>query len=187
MGITLAAALTACSGGDEPPPITSTKSSTGTVSGSSRSTTTTPAPATRTVVVPPEATKHTEAGAKAFVTYFVEQMSTSAYEADSSIIGALSGPRCKGCGTLIDFADELKAKGQHVDRQSVQLRGQIVMPNSRPDRYIIDALIEDRPSRIVDSQGKTVSNESGEKFTLRSTVSWSADAWVMDENLLVTN
>ena len=79
---------------------------------------TTAPPTTAAVAIPPEATKHTEEGAKAFVKYFVDQMSTSAYEADSSAVARLSSSSCKGCTTLIAFADDLKAKGHHVDRRS---------------------------------------------------------------------
>ena len=114
-------------------------------------------------------------------------MGLSAYQADSALVATLSGPNCHGCKTLIDYADELKAKHHHVDQQSLRLHGQIVYPNSTPDRYIIDALIEDQPSKIVDLQNVTVSNQAGEKFTLRNTVSWSAGGWVMSENLLVKN
>lgn len=147
----------------------------------------TPSTTPAKIILPPAATAHTEDGAKAFVTFFVEQMGQSAYQADSAVVAALSGPNCRGCKTLIDYADELKAKDHHVDRQSLRLHGQIVYPNSTPDRYIIDALIEDQPSKIVDLQNTTVSNQAGEKFTLRNTVSWSAGGWVMSENLLVKN
>jgi hypothetical protein len=171
------------------PPSASRSPSTGATVGAPTRTTAgiTPKATPTKVILPPAATAHTEDGAKAFIAFFVDQMSKSAHEADSSTMAQLSGPRCRGCKTLIDYADELKAKGQHVDRESVRLHGQIVFPDSTADRYIIDALIESQPSKVVDFQGRTVSNDAGEKFTLRNTVSWSAGAWVMSDNLMVMN
>lgn len=135
--------------------------------------------------VPAAARAHTEEGAKAFAEFYVEKVSESGYTADSSDLKAISEPTCKGCAVFIELADELKADGHHVDRKSIVLKGLMVRPDSTQDRMVIDCLVEDLPSKIVDANGKTVSDEPGDKLTLRNTVAWKNVGWVIVESLLV--
>jgi hypothetical protein len=189
-GLAAALAVTSCSdGADAEPTPTSAGSSSSTSSSASSSSTasssSSTSSSTATVNVPAAARAHTEAGAKAFAAYYVQAVSRSGFTADSTELRAITRPSCKGCAVFVELADELKADGQHVDRKSIVLRDQMVRPNSTRDRVIVDCLIEDLPSKIVDSKGKTVSNEPGEKLTLRNTLVWEAGRWVVSESLMV--
>ena len=109
-------ALAACTGGGESPP-SATSSTTSSSSSSTTSSTTTQSPsATKTVALPPEATKHTEAGAKAFAKYFVSVLDDSQVSADPTALKAVSGEACKGCKVYIDMSHDLAVKGQRQQR-----------------------------------------------------------------------
>jgi hypothetical protein len=190
LGITLAAASTACTGGDDPPATRSTSSSGS--SGSPRAsatspTTTTPSSTTRTVAVPPEATKHTEAGAKAFAKFYVAQADDALVTADSSKVKAVANESCKGCKVFIDWADELKRQGRHHANTSFTVSGQLVRPDSTDNRYVIDILIDEAGVDVVDQGGTRVASEPAQTATLRTTLSWSASTWSVTESLLVKN
>jgi hypothetical protein len=188
VGVAAALALSGCSdgAGAQTGPTSSGPSTSATTSATASSSSTTSRPSsTAAVSIPAAARAHTEEGAKAFAKFYVEKVSESGYTADSSDLRAISEPTCKGCGVFIELADELKADGHHVDRESIVLRGLMIRPDSTEDRMVIDCLVEDLPSRIVDSNGKTVSEEPGDKLTLRNTLVWKDAGWVVVESLLV--
>lgn len=190
VGAAAAVLLAGCSGGAgaQPgpssggPPLSSTTS---TSTASASPTTTASRSGTASVAIPAAARAHTDEGAKAFARFYVEAVSESGLTADSTTLHAITDPNCKGCRVFIDLADELKAERQHVDRKSIQLRGLSVRPDSSPNVVVIDCLVEDLPSKIVDENGSVVSVERGDKLTLRNTVKWSVDRWIVAESLLV--
>jgi hypothetical protein len=137
------------------------------------------------VTIPAAAREHTPEGAKAFAAFYIASVSESGFTANASTLRAVSAPTCKGCQVFIEFAEELRAADQHVDRKSMRLNGMAVRPDSTADLVIVDCLVEDQPSRIVDSRGGVVSNEPGEKLALRISVKWLERGWIVAESLLV--
>ena len=123
-------------------------------------------------------------GAKAFAAFYIASVSESGFTANASTLRAVSAPTCKGCQVFIEFAEELRAADQHVDRKSMRLNGMAVRPDSTADLVIVDCLVEDQPSRIVDSRGGVVSNEPGEPCA--SHIGQVARTrWIVAESLLV--
>ncbi|MGL5819248.1 MAG: DUF6318 family protein [Phycicoccus sp.] len=144
----------------------------------------TPLP-TRTVFVPPEAEAQTKEGAIRFLEYFIEQGARASAEADSSTIRQISGPKCSGCKTFIRLADELKEKGQRVDRDDLKLRGQVTLPNSTEDRYVFNALLEALASNTIKESGEVVQKNQGGKSTLQTTITWDGAQWFVEDARLV--
>jgi hypothetical protein len=137
------------------------------------------------VTIPAAAKQRTPDGAKAFASFYIASVSESGFTADASTLKALSISTCKGCQVFIEFADELRAANQHVDRKSMRLTDMAVRPDSTANLIIVDCLVEDQPSRIVDSRGRVVSNEPGDRFALRISVKWIDSGWAIAESLLV--
>ena len=182
--------LAGCTGANADPTPSGSAASSGSQTPSSSPTSPSTATATSpngtaSVIVPAAARVHTDEGAKAFARFYLDAVSESGQSADSTTLKAITEPTCKGCQVFIDFADELKAQKQHVDRKSMRLNSLAVRPDSTSDLVVIDCLVEDQPSKILNEEGAIVSNEPGEKLALRNSVKWTGDRWLVAESLLV--
>jgi hypothetical protein len=135
----------------------------------------------RTVRVPSAATKHTEAGANAFLAFFIEATGVAFRTADSSTLRGISGPKCSGCATSIRLADELKSKGQRLDRDAVVFNGQTTMPTSTDDRYIFDAQIGELASKVIDLSGREISANKPAVAILTTIVAWDGEGWFIED------
>lgn len=180
------ALLVGCTGADDPPDTSPTTGTSSTSSGTTGATSTTPrTPTTAAVVVPPEATKHTEEGAKAFARYYTQQMDEATLAADSGTLRALSAPTCKGCQVSIRIADQLKAKNQRHAALTFKLAGDRLTPNSTATTKVVDVLVVDSGSTTIDSTGNVVSKSAPANLTFRQSVEWRNDGWLLIESVLV--
>ncbi|MGL5852006.1 MAG: DUF6318 family protein [Phycicoccus sp.] len=170
-----------------PPRSTSTGSGSPTPSGSASPTgsgtsTPSPTPSERTVAVPTEAEERTEAGATAFLKFFVRETSEAFWTAESEPIRQISGPKCAACKTFVRLTDELKAKEQRLDeRESVMLKGQQARTDSTANRYVFDALIAETASQIIDTNGTVVKKNTPTKWTMRTTITWDGKQWFVED------
>lgn len=101
-------ALSACNGDDPAEPMSSS-----TPSGSTTAPSTTPAVETPTEpALPKAATKATEAGARAFITYYWDLINYAQVTGDVKRLRAVSGPNCAGCNAGVKgILDVYKAGG----------------------------------------------------------------------------
>ncbi|QGN58321.1 DUF6318 family protein [Nostocoides sp. HKS02] len=168
-----------------PQPTTTATTTTATTASSPPATpisaTTTAAP----VTLPPEATKHTTEGAQAFAAWFIKEADLALVTADASRLTTLTESQCKGCKVFVGWADGLHGEGRHHERPSLSIHRQIVRPESSPDRYVADLLIDEQAVSVLDSLGRVVGSEPSQKVTLRTTVSWHGSCWLVTEALLV--
>ncbi|MDU0314427.1 DUF6318 family protein [Phycicoccus sp. M110.8] len=178
-------ALAACTGGGESPP-SATSSTTSSSSSSTTSSTTTQSPsATKTVALPPEATKHTEAGAVAFAKYFLQVSSEAFVEGDGSTVRALSESSCTGCGAIARAADNEYADGLHPATARFVFRDSNVQPSSSGDLRVIDVIGTERSVAMVDAAGAEKRRTKAEPSWTRSTVRWTGREWVMQDFAVV--
>jgi hypothetical protein len=96
--------------------------------------TATPSPTLTTgpPVIPDAARQHTTAGAKAFVTYYVEAVDYAQQTLDTTPVEAASAPTCVGCTAGIRTIKRIARHGGHVEggEETVSaLRSETVMPN----------------------------------------------------------
>ncbi|MGL4177418.1 MAG: DUF6318 family protein [Dermatophilaceae bacterium] len=143
----------------------------------------TPSPTRSVAVVPDAAREHTQAGAVAFLEYFVDESAEAFSSADSATVREISGPKCAGCKTIIRLADELEAKGQNRDRDAVTLAGYSLALElkSTKDRYVFDALIDERAGYATDRDGNRMQTYKAYKATLRTTVTWDGSQWFIED------
>ena len=126
-GGVLAAVATGCAGGGDDPPPTSSTSSTAsaTASGTSSSPPSSTPPATSSgtsdaaattttaVQIPEAARAHTEAGAEAFVRFFMEQANAAWVQPNASLLPPLSDAGCLSCKDIQATALSLVNNGEH--------------------------------------------------------------------------
>ena len=173
-------ALAGCSGGGEdPPPTTSSTSSSSSTSSTPSATTQSPS-ATKTVALPPEATQHTEAGAKAFAKYYLLGLSEAEFEGDTSRIAPLTGKGCSACLKFIERIETRARQEQHVDRKSLSIETTALVdgdPTGR--RAVIGVLANDAAKKVVNSEGDPIQAISGAKINFEASLEWSATGWAM--------
>ena len=175
-----ALALGACSGGDDPPS-TSTSSSSGS---SSSSTTTTPSStttsaATSPVKLPPEATKHTEKGAEAFVEFYMGQVSEAWTRPDPTLLPPISDPGCLSCKDLQKTATDLKAKGQHYAANPVTVTKVVAIGGAPKGQQYVRLFMDQHKVNVVDANGKVVLTDPAKKLARTAGVIWEGDSWLM--------
>ena len=187
-GAACAVALAGCNGAEAgpTPSESAASSSTSTTTTPTGSTTTSSSPTgTATVTIPAAARERTPEGAKAFAVLYYEVLSDSQFRADSSNLRMLSASSCVACQAFAGKADEMKRRGQHVDSRSLKVDEAIVTPTSIRNGFVVDVLAEDRPSKVVDSDGSVVSESRGAKLTFRTQVIWMTNGWKIADSKLV--
>jgi hypothetical protein len=156
-------------------------STTSSSSSSTTSPTTTQRPsATKTVALPPEATKHTEAGAMAFTKFYLLGLSQAEFEGDASRIAPLTGKDCSACLKFIEQIDTRARQGQHVDRKSLSVETTALIDGDPAGRQaVIGALATDAAKNVVNSDGDPIQAIAGAKINFEASVEWSATGWAM--------
>jgi hypothetical protein len=173
-------AVGACSGGGDPPASSSTTSSSSS-SSSTTSTTTSGAPTTTTATVdlPPEARKHTPAGAEAFVRFFVEQSNEAWTKPDDTLLPPLSDNGCLSCEALQKTSAKLVANKQRYrsDPMTIEEIGAIGGAPSG-QQYVRVIGIQNRVE-VIDSAGKVVLTDPKKGVALTASAVWKEDRWFM--------
>ena len=163
-------ALAACTGGGDSPPTTSSTTSSSSSATSSPSTAQSPS-ATKTITLPPEATKHTEAGAKAFARYYWEQASQSLVTNDASVVGAMAGDECSECAAVVGISSKQQADGVHSNKASYVIKIVRRVDGSK-DRYVVSVAGNEVPVKKLDKTGKVLRTTQAGTFSWATTVEW---------------
>ena len=170
--------LAGCSG-DGDPPATSTSSSS---TSSSSSTTTTPSSTTTSattspVKLPPEATKHTEKGAEAFVEFFVEQSNDAWTKPDSTLLPPLSDPGCLSCQALQKTATNLVAKKQHYVSAPVSNIRTTAIGGAKPGQQMVRMFAKQNKVKVVDAAGELVRTDPAMDLARSVLLTWGSGGW----------
>lgn len=131
--------------------------------------------------LPPEATKHTTEGARAFVRHFFEVLSVAGTRADPGPVGALSTSECRGCQAFITGLEELRKSGQRFDIASITVNLTAVKPGSTPSRTIVLMQGKEAPNKIVAADGSTIASYAGGALLFETAVTWTHTGWRMAE------
>ncbi|KRB73040.1 hypothetical protein ASE01_19895 [Nocardioides sp. Root190] len=173
-----ALALAGCSDDDPPDP----QPSAGTSGTPSPSPSATPTAEPKEPALPDAATKATEAGARAFITYYWDLINYAQVTGDVKALKKVSGPNCTGCSAGLKGISEVYREGGRVEggEYSVQIKklNELDGPSTT---YLLEALL------TADNQAQTIVNADGSEHRSRAgsadiavAVSWSAAAWRME-------
>ncbi|WP_457253100.1 hypothetical protein [Pedococcus sp. P5_B7] len=180
-------ALTGCTSGADDPPATGNGTAvtgvTTTASSSSSPPTTTRSatPATTAAVQIPEAARaHTEAGAEAFVRFFLEQVNVAWTRPQSGLLPPLGDSGCLSCKGFEMEATELVAEHHRYAKApalftKVTAFGGVTKEGRRRVRIIG---VQQRVD-IVDRSGKVVSTDLRKPIAVTAMTMWQGDRWLL--------
>jgi hypothetical protein len=177
-------ALGGCSGGDDPPSTrTTTASSTSSTSSATTPPTATSSTATSAtsspVKLPPEATKHTEKGAEAFVKFYMDQANTAWTTPDTTLLPPLSDTGCLSCKAIQETAVSLKKKGQRYAANPVTVTSVTAFGGAPKGQQYVRLLMDQHKVNVVDSTGKVVLTDPAKKLARTAGVVWKGGTWLM--------
>ena len=178
-------AVSGCAGGGGSPPASSSTAasrttSSGTTTSAPRASTTTTASSTTTPVEIPEAARaHTEAGAEAFVKFFVEQSNVASMTADTSILPPLSDPSCKSCSALQHEVADLKARGHHYLTEPVRISQVTAIGGAPAGQQFVRLQLIQNLADVVDASGKKVSTDPETRLARTTSLKWTGDRWLV--------
>ena len=178
-GLIATLGLAGCTGGGDDPPPSSTTASGGPTrsSPSSGSTTTASSPPTATVAIPAAARAHTEAGAEAFVKFFVEQSNIAWTLPKAGLLPPLSDPGCIACKGLEGTASELAAKKQrYVSEPITQIRTNAV-GGGADGQQMVRLNAKQNKVKVVDSAGAEVRTDPAMDIARTVLLTWGNEQW----------
>ena len=187
------AALAACGGNDGSSGLTSTSSTatssspstTGSAAPTSSSTTdktSTPTATGARANIPEAAMKKTNAGAKAFMTYYHRQLEKAYLEGDPAPLEDLGAKSCNFCNHVVGEADSMKARGTHYEGTFLQTTIQGTAPGKFDGEITVVTRFLEGPSKEVFHTGRKYKDQPGNPaLRVFETVRWSADGWRLVE------
>lgn len=175
-----AVALGGCTGQSEPDPSPSAGSASAT---SSASPSVTPSPSPSVTAsgpeIPPSAREQTEAGAEAFVRFYIAQSARAWVEADASQLAGLATANCATCSNLEETAVDLRADGQKYSAVPIKVISLSVFRRSKAE-VVFDAELREQNVSVVDSKGSVVESFPARTLTSAVAVVWKEGQWWVD-------
>jgi hypothetical protein len=129
--------------------------------------------------IPAAARKHTEAGAEAFVKFFVEQSNVASMRADTTILPSLSVPECQSCQRLQGQVEDLKAKGHHYKSAPVTVSKVTAVDGGQDGQQFVRLQMTQNPAAVVDTRGKTVSTDPRAELARTTSLVWVGERWLI--------
>lgn len=159
-----------------PPPSVSSTST-------SPSVTTTPSPspsATGTGPVIPEAARQqTDAGAEAFIRYYIEQSGLAWTRADPSLLDGLATSRCVTCSNLRDTAAELKSQRRRYTSMPIRVDRVERLFGTRT-RVVFELQLTQPAVSVVTADGDVVDRQDRWVLERAARVVWTEGRWQVD-------
>lgn len=173
-----AGSLTAgCQGGSTSPSPSVSASHSGSASPSvSSSSSPSPSPS---YSVPPEARTHDEAGAMAFVRFYIEQINKAYVTPDDTLLPPLAEPACKSCESIqadaVEYVD-LKRRFNGPAASVVSVRAIQGAPDGQ---QLLTLKLHQLPASVVDQSGAVKSTKEDSTFERGVLLTWKGDRWLI--------
>ena len=192
-GLALALVVTGCSepdvGAGPTPLATPTAGSTSTSPSASPtsppSSTTTPPTASSSI--PAAARAHTNAGAEAFVRYYLSQVNLAWTGPDPSKLEGLASPSCKSCANFAMTARSLQNDGLRYDGAPLRMGLSIILPESTTDIVQLQIINIQEARSIIRANGDVVEVLKRDSSLSQFKLSWMTAAWRVSEVKNVTS
>ncbi len=167
-GLLLAAG---CTGMSDPSPSTTS------IGASSTSSPSPTPPATPSV--PAAARAHTEAGAEAFVRFYIDQLNLAWTRPSDAVLPPLSHPDCVSCKNMQSTAEDLAAHSQHYRSNPVAVVTAASFPGAPSGQQFVRLLLDQQEVDVVDESGKVMLTDQSKKLTRTVVVIWEGGAWLL--------
>jgi len=171
-----AGSLTAgCQGGSTSPSPSVSASHSGTASPSaSSSASPSPSPS---YSVPPEARTHDEAGAMAFVRFYIEQVNRAWTTPDDKLLPPLIEPECKSCKAMQDNAVEYVSLKHRYATPAVEITNLVIAPGSPDGQQFLSFKYHQLAANVIDKDGTVISTKAESSGERRVLLTWKGDRW----------
>jgi hypothetical protein len=131
------------------------------------------------VKLPPEATKHTENGAEAFVRFYIGQLNEAWTRPDPNRLPPLSDPDCVACKSLQETAVSLTQKKQKYTSDPVTVTEVVSLETNPEGVQLVRLFMDQHKVDVVDSTGKVVLTDQAKKLARTVGVTWGEGSWLL--------
>lgn len=166
-----------CTSTPEPTPTTSSPAVTTSAPSSTTPSPTASSPSPSASVIPAAAKVRSEAGAIAFVKFFIERSSQAWQEADPEVLTPFVSSTCKSCEFLVDRATKLRTEGHHYAGDVVTVTRATVLGSKNPTKMLVDTTIAQHAVSIVDASGRVVDSDQAKTLTRLIELTWGDGRW----------
>lgn len=179
LALTLSAgSLTAACQGGSPTPLSSVAASASSSASVSPSTSSHPLPSpSPPYSAPPDAREQTEAGAIAFVRFYVEQVNRAWMTPDDTLIPPLVEPECQSCKAMQNNAKEYVALKHRHSTPAVEIVDLNAAPGAPDGQQFLEVKFHQLAASVVTEAGSVVSVKAENTFERRFLLTWKGDSW----------
>lgn len=128
---------------------------------------------------PPEARLQTEAGAVAFLRYYIDTVNKAWTTPDSTLLPVLADPGCKSCSGLQEVAQELRDKNQRYEISPLVIEQITISPGAPDGQQFLNLRIREVGARVLDSKRSVVRTETPNTVERKAGVIWKEDRWLL--------
>lgn len=136
-----------------------------------------PTPGSAVASVPVAARQHSEAGAEAFVRFYIEQLNVAWTTPRAGLLRALSDPGCKSCAAFEATASRLAAAGQHYAVSPVTVASVTAYGGAPAQEQLLRTIGAQNRADVVDHAGRTVSTDPLEPMKWDVLLGWEGATW----------
>jgi hypothetical protein len=129
------------------------------------------------VDVPVAARQHSEAGAEAFVRFYIDQLNVAWTVPARGELEALSDPACLSCASLVGTARELVAMNRRYAANPVSVTTVAAFGGAPAGQQLVRLMMEQHAVSVIDSGGHVVSSDERKSVTRTVLLRWRAGAW----------
>lgn len=175
-GMLAAGVLAGCDASSDEP--TTSPTPTPSVSSASPTPTASPSPSVTEsgLQIPAAAREKTDAGAEAFVRYYLDQSAVAWMKPDASALDGLATASCNSCARLDSVAAQLVADGQRYSTTPIAIRTLKVIRSSSSE-VAFDAALTENAVSVVDAKGSKVDSYPRRNITRAISVVWKGESW----------
>lgn len=129
--------------------------------------------------IPTDAQAHTEAGAAAFVRFYIEAVNASWSAPDDEVLAQLGTAECSSCDDYLEQSRFLMNNGQHNNGPTMEVLSQSISSFTSA-RAVLSVQLEGLAVETVDAQGHVLSTAESEVFNCTVSVVWRDGRWFLD-------
>lgn len=167
----------ACSSTPEPTPSSTTPVVTTPAPSTSAPSPTVTTPSPSATGIPAAAKVKSEAGAIAFVKYYVDSVNRAWTTPDPAVLKALGDPGCISCTSLTKTAEQLKNDGQRYVSNPASISDVVAVKGAAAGRQLVKAKFVQHKVSVINSSGGVVLTDPQKQGTLRIELAWTGGGW----------
>ncbi|MGL5857679.1 MAG: DUF6318 family protein [Angustibacter sp.] len=129
--------------------------------------------------IPADARVRTDAGARAFAEFYLDQLNAALVGADPASLRPYSASSCKSCREAIEEAEDLRGDRERYAEYSRTVVSVEMSGRSTKQKPTVLIRSIQEPARVIDQQGNTVQTFTREKGAEEFELTWQDDHWLV--------